>query len=157
MLNINWNLVASILTALGIFEFIKRLLFFWLDNNLIKRNLEIREIAERALIHCNNLKLRNFEEPLSIDDVRQLRLDITKIDQYDKKLGDALMALINDPILIKTFYQNSLHADGNEYLKLMNKYHRELHDKIDKLVPKLNQLRYKPIFEVSNLKVLKRP
>lgn len=149
MPNIDWNIVVSILTALGIFEAIRRTLLFWLDNNVIKRNLEIREIAERALVYCNDLKLRNFEEPLPIEVVRQLRLDITKIDHWDKQLGDDLMTLINYPWMIKTFHDNSLRDQSGEYQKQMIKYHTELHDRVDKLVKKLNRLRYKPIFEFS--------
>ena len=149
MFNIDWNIVVSILAALGIFEVVKRTLLFWLDNNVIKRNLEIRDIAERALVYFNNLKLRNFEEPLPVEDVRQLRLDITKIDQWDKNLGDDLMTLINYPWMIKIFHDNSLHDQSGEYQKQMIKYHTELHDRVDKLVKKLNRLRYKPIFELS--------
>jgi hypothetical protein len=80
MFSINWTIVISVFTALGFFEIVKRLLLFWLENNFIKQNVEIREIAERALAYCNDLKLRNFEAPLSKDEIRQLRLDITKID-----------------------------------------------------------------------------
>lgn len=149
MLKIDWGIVLSILTALGIFELIKRTLIFWLENNIFRKNLEIRDIADRALVYCNNLKLRNFEEPLSIDEVRQLRLDITKIDSMDKSLGDNLMALINDPWLIKIYHQNSLNDQSGEFIKLMTQCHTELHNKIDRLVPKLNRLRYKPILEIN--------
>lgn len=161
MISFDWNLifntVFSILTALGIFEAIKRILFFWLDNNLIKRNLEIRAIAERALSYCNDLKLINFQEPLSLADRRQLRLDVTKVDSWNKQLGDELMELINYPFLIKTFHENSKHDPTGEYLKLMVKYHTEIHDKVDKLVIKLNKLRYKPIIEFPYIgRILKK-
>lgn len=151
MFMVDWTIVYSVVTALGLFEIVKRVLIFWFENNVIKRNLEIRAIAERALVYCNSLKLRNFEAPLSTDEIRLLNLDISKIDQWDKKLGDELMTLINYPVLIETFYKNSLY--DNEYRKLMIQYHKELQDKVDKLVPVLNQLRYKPVIEIGKWKM----
>ncbi len=151
MLKIDWNIVVSILTALGIFEIIKKILLFSLENNLIKRNLEIREIAERALNYCNWLKLRNFEQPLGYEETAKLTLDILKVDSFDKKLGDDLMHLVNNPRMMNILYNDK---DGGERNRdFINKLHKEVYEINERLTEKLNYLRYKPIIQVGKFSI----
>lgn len=141
----NWEIVISIITALGIFEIFKKFLFFGFEKTLIKKNLEIREIAERAL-KCNVwLKERNFEEPLESSVRSQLLLDICKIEEFDKDLADNLMRLINNPLMMKILYEDK--NGGERHRKLISILHKETCEVSKKLNKKLNYLRYYPIID----------
>jgi hypothetical protein len=136
----NWNLVISILTALGIFEIIKKLLSFSFENNLIKRNLEIREIAERVLTWSSWLKLRNFEQSLPPAVANQLYLDIFKIEDIDKELSGDIMRLINYPQM-NVFLHESLDKQPQN-MDIIRDNCEKCHNMTDKLNKKCNKLRY---------------
>lgn len=143
----NWGLIFSIITALGIFEFVKKIVNFGLENNFLRKNLEIREIADRALKYSVWLKERNFEEPLSSDARSQLNLDICKIEEFDEELAENLMRLINNPLMMGFLYKDK--NGGERHRQLINMLHKELSDKNRALNRKLNHLRYKPIIDWS--------
>lgn len=138
----NWEIVVSILAALGLFEAVKLLLHFWLKETLIARNLEIRKIANNALEALVWLKERNFETPLPRQVERELVLGIHKIDSYDKDLGDKLMKIVNSPRFIEILYKSG----GEKNRKLITEIHKDVYKTGDYLSKKLSKLRYKSIF-----------
>lgn len=148
----DWNLVITIITALGIFEVIKKIFNFVLENNIIKRNLEIREIAERVLEWSSWLKLRNFEGPLPLEITNKLYIDVFKIESFDKHLSQDIMRLINFPQMNSFLYKNVKKQPEN--MKLIRDNCERLHDMTNKMNKKCNKLRYLPIVDIQ--KILKQ-
>lgn len=146
---INWNLVISILTALGIFEAIKTIIMFMVVNNFIKKNLEIREISERALKILVELKNSQFTKPLDEETKKTLYLDVHKIMDLDQELSRDFMMMINMPVMIETLRTNDSRSGFNQNTKVILDFQHKMLDKSDKLVPKLNKLRYKPIIDFN--------
>jgi hypothetical protein len=143
----NWGLIISVLTALGLFEILKKIFNFSVENNLIKRNLEIREIANRVLEWSSWLKFRNFEQPLPLEISNQLYIDIFKIQDIDKKLSEDIMRLINFPQMNAFLYKNLDKQPGN--MDIIHENCKLCHDMTDKLNKKCNKLRYQPILEIQ--------
>ena len=132
----NWSLISNIITALGLFE-------------IIKRNLEVRGIAERVLTWSSWLKLRNFERPLPPAIANQLYLDIFKIEDVDKELSQDIMRLINYPQM-NSFLHKSLDKQPQN-MDIIQDNCEKCHDMTDKLNKKCNKLRYQPIIDIKKI------
>lgn len=143
------QIIISVLIALGIFEAVKKILLFFIDNTVIKRNLEIREIATRVQDCLSWLKLSNFEQPFAVDITSQLYSDIAKMEEEDKELADNIMVLINYPRMTEFLYKNG----GEKNRELITDYHNELTTLAPKLNKKLNKLRYKPLLKIGKLAI----
>lgn len=149
MISINWNLVTSILAALGIFKAVELVVVFSVENNLIKRNLEIRDTASRIIQWTSWLLARNFEIPLPEEAKNQLHLDSIKLLSVDGELSEDVMLLINVPVLIEFWGCNP--GSDHEDLASMRKFHQMISSRSEIIIAKCNQLRYKPIVDHKKL------
>ena len=152
----NWNLIFSILTALGIFEGIRIVVIYSIKNNYIKKNVEIREIADRLLKSLIWLKEKQFTEPLDFNIKGKLYLDVHKIQDFDKELSEDIMMMINVPVVIETLRLSDKKTgyNLNANAKVILDYQMRMLDRSEKLVPKLNRLRYQPVIDFTKLKKL---
>lgn len=141
----NWELIFEIIIALGIFRIIERILFFALENNIIKRNLEIREIATRVMKSASWLKIKSFEKPLPPEIIEQLHFDLTKIEDFDAEFATDIMKLINYPLII------SFHANTTHEWETVKKYGDELYEIINRVNKRCSKLRYKPLITKQDL------
>ncbi|MBI3980741.1 hypothetical protein HY345_01965 [Candidatus Microgenomates bacterium] len=148
---VDWNLVYSFLTALGIFEAIKIILIYFVQNNYLKKNVEIREISDRVLTSLIWLKEKQFTQPLELDIKSKLYLDVHKIQDFDKSLSEDIMMMINVPVVIETLRSNDEKTGYEQNAAVILGYQHTMLDRSEKLVPKLNKLRYQPIIDLSGL------
>lgn len=157
--NMNLDLIISIVTALGIFEVIKRtLLYFW-DNNILRHNQERREIADLALRAMAKLMRGQFMIPLPEDITLKLYEGVHIIDGEDKKMASNFMQMINAPVIIQTLLESQKKSGYSDlHSKEIHDWQMRMYDMEQELMPILRKMRYEsPIsikfpFKISTLR-----
>lgn len=147
-MKIEWNLVFSILTALGFFEIIKQFVQHYLKHDLFGKNHEIRKTATRVQKFLVKLRCEDFKNPISGKDKEVLILDVMRIADGDKAFTTGIMQLINIPVSIKTHRDNS--QTNPEEAKTAVEETRRLYDLTEDLNKKCNYYRKLPLFDISH-------
>jgi len=146
----NWNLVVNIFIALGLFEVVKKIIFHYIDNNIIKRNIEIREISNRFMDYCLQLKQSEFRHELSREKYDQATIDIIKFRALDNDVASSMSWLILAPTIFTAEKQIAKFQPIDE--QQTTEYINNLIKTADTMIDKCNKYRYQPIVNVSPIK-----
>lgn len=138
----DWNLIFNIVTALGVFEAVKRTLLYFLEDNVFKRNRERREIADLALKAMAKLLRKQFMEPLDEPTYNKIYESVHIVEGEDKKLAGDLMLMLNVPTLIKTRLDDQNRAGYDLHNKEIYSDQMKMYELSQALIPKLREMRY---------------
>jgi large-conductance mechanosensitive channel len=145
-MKIDWNLAVTIFTAFGVFEVVKKLIFYYLDNNVIKRNIEIREIAERFMNCCVQLKESGFRQDLTKEQYDQTTRDIAKFRSFNDEVSTSMAWLIIAPTVF-TVEKTIKHFQPLDKQQA-DAYTNSLIDTANTIIEKCNKYRFQPIIKL---------
>ena len=150
------DLILAIAGGLGLFEAGKLLILHFVRDSVIKRNLDIRAIAERFSTWTAWLKLRNFEQTLPQDVEIQLNHDALRLRKYHKLIADGMFELMRSPTHNALLYR-IFKEKPDELFKELSKSAKRHNSMADTIIEMCEDLIYKPIWDYKKtIKILKK-
>lgn len=139
----NWEIVVSILTSLGIFKVVDLLLTYFFKDTLIAKNIEFRKAANRLLERIVESKAGNHEYVFDNKTMGQIYFDIEVINEINEELSKDIRNVFSYPYMIHIMMRL------DDYAERIVKYEEELANLEETSIKRLKKIRYLSLFKTK--------
>lgn len=143
----NWSLIVSILTSLGLFKVLEFMFTYLVKDTFVAENVETRIAATRLLEKIIESKTRNHEYAFDYKTIAQIYFDIELISEVDKKLSNEIKIVFDYPYLICVLMRDK------SFAKDVMEYNRKLENAEEVSINKLKKIRYLSLFRTKKSKM----